>query len=100
MRSRPASFLLLILPVISSLTMVSLAGARNSGFLPNHADRETTQKLVLDLQSQSKNDQIRAAQALGEMGPAAQEAVPAAYRGFQRPGGWFAGGEAAPEDPP
>ena len=44
------------------------------------ASSETIQKLVLDLQSHSKDDQIRAAQALGEMGSAAEGAVPALVR--------------------
>ena len=77
MRSRPASLLPLILPVVFFLTMISPAAAKHSGFLPGRADQESIQKLVSDLKSQSKNDQIRAAQILGEMGPDAEGAVPA-----------------------
>ena len=69
--------LLFLLSGISFLAIISLAAARNNGFLPSPSETETLQKLVSDLQSQSKNDQIRAAQILGEMGSDAQFAVPA-----------------------
>ena len=69
--------LLFLLSGISFLAIISLAAARNNRFLPSPAETETLQKLVSDLQSQSKNDQIRAAQILGEMGSDAQFAVPA-----------------------
>lgn len=69
MRGRPAALLLLV-------AAFSLIAAQNNGFLTSPAEMETVQKLVADLQSQNKNDQLRAAQILGEMGSAAQAAIP------------------------
>ncbi|MDO8730571.1 MAG: HEAT repeat domain-containing protein [Candidatus Omnitrophota bacterium] len=74
MRGRPASIFLLVF--FGSVLSSPFASARNLGIL-NQENAETIQKLVLDLQSQSRDDQVRAAQALGEMGSDAQGAVPA-----------------------
>ncbi len=80
MRSRSASLLLFILSVASFFTMISRVQSRDNGSQSSRSEGEIVQEMVRDLQSQNESDQIRAAQALGEMGSAAESAEPVLVR--------------------